>query len=111
MPEWTPILLVTQKDPKVAEPAAGDLYSVGTLGVVVQAVALLPALRRAAPRLRPVWNLRHPVLRQVLRLSGWTFGYVISNQVAFWIWVLVVYMAALVLDVALILAGRPAPKT
>src|ERR1700687_1782615 len=32
----TPILLVTQKDPKVAEPAAGDLYSVGTLGVVVQ---------------------------------------------------------------------------
>ncbi|MCU1451701.1 MAG: murein biosynthesis integral rane protein MurJ [Acidimicrobiales bacterium] len=56
-----------------------------TLGVVVQALVLLPALRRAAPRLRPVWNLRHPVLRQVLRLSGWTFGYVISNQVSFWI--------------------------
>jgi putative peptidoglycan lipid II flippase len=32
-----------------------------------------------------VWNLHHPVIRQVLRLSGWTFGYVISNQVAFWI--------------------------
>jgi putative peptidoglycan lipid II flippase len=56
-----------------------------TLGVVVQALVLLPALRRAAPRLRPVWNLHHPVLRQVLRLSGWTFGYVISNQVSFWI--------------------------
>ena len=56
-----------------------------TLGVVVQALVLLPALRRAAPRLRPVWNLRHPVLRQVLRLSGWTFGYVVSNQVSFWI--------------------------
>jgi putative peptidoglycan lipid II flippase len=56
-----------------------------TLGVVVQALVLLPALRRAAPRLRPVWNLHHPVIRQVLRLSGWTFGYVISNQVAFWI--------------------------
>jgi len=26
----TPILLVTQKDPKVAEPAPGDLYTVGT---------------------------------------------------------------------------------
>jgi len=36
----TPILLVTQKDPKVAEPAAGDLYSVGTLGVVVQLLRL-----------------------------------------------------------------------
>src|ERR1700675_2032620 len=36
----TPILLVTQKDPKVAEPAPGDLYSVGTLGVVVQLLRL-----------------------------------------------------------------------
>src|SRR5579862_6423877 len=36
----TPILLVTQKDPKVAEPAPGDLYAVGTLGVVVQLLRL-----------------------------------------------------------------------
>ncbi|MBV9412609.1 MAG: murein biosynthesis integral membrane protein MurJ [Acidimicrobiia bacterium] len=56
-----------------------------TLGVAVQAFALIPALRRAAPELRFRWNIHHPVLRQVLRLSGWTFGYVISNQVAFWI--------------------------
>jgi putative peptidoglycan lipid II flippase len=56
-----------------------------TLGVAVQALALLPALRRVAPRVRFRWNLHHAVLRQVVRLSGWTFGYVISNQVAFWI--------------------------
>jgi putative peptidoglycan lipid II flippase len=56
-----------------------------TLGVVVQTVVLFPALRRAAPHLRPVWNLRHPVIRHVVRLSGWTFGYVVSNQVSFWI--------------------------
>ncbi|MBV9283554.1 MAG: murein biosynthesis integral membrane protein MurJ, partial [Acidimicrobiia bacterium] len=56
-----------------------------TLGVAVQAVTLIPALRRAAPKLRFRWNLHHAVLRQVVRLSGWTFGYVISNQVAFWI--------------------------
>jgi putative peptidoglycan lipid II flippase len=56
-----------------------------TLGVAVQAIALVPALRRAAPKLRWRWNLHHAVLRQVLRLSGWTFGYVVSNQVAFWI--------------------------
>src|SRR5208282_5832472 len=36
----TPILLVTQKDPKVAEPAPRDLYTVGTLGVVVQLLRL-----------------------------------------------------------------------
>ena len=56
-----------------------------TLGVVVQALALIPALRRVAPRLHFRWDPRAAVLRQVLRLSGWTFGYVISNQVAFWI--------------------------
>src|SRR5207245_4723044 len=54
-------------------------------GWAVQAFALVPAVRRAAPRLRLVLNLRHPALRQVVRLSGWTFGYVISNQIAFWI--------------------------
>src|SRR6201981_1452496 len=43
----TPILLVTQKDPKVAEPAAGDLYSVGTLGVVVQLLRLPDATVKA----------------------------------------------------------------
>ncbi|MBV8559327.1 MAG: murein biosynthesis integral membrane protein MurJ [Acidimicrobiia bacterium] len=56
-----------------------------TLGVAVQAVALVPAVRRVAPELRFRWSPHDAVLRQVLRLSGWTFGYVISNQVAFWI--------------------------
>jgi ATP-dependent Lon protease len=35
-----PILLVAQKDAKVAEPAPGDLYTIGTLGVVVQMLRL-----------------------------------------------------------------------
>src|ERR1700719_669184 len=34
------ILLVAQKDAKVADPQAGDLYNVGTLGVVVQLLRL-----------------------------------------------------------------------
>lgn len=34
-----------------------------------------------------------------------------QGQAAFWVWLLVVYMAALALDVALILTGRPAPRT
>src|SRR5690348_1770712 len=35
-----PILLVAQKDAKVADPQPGDLYAVGTLGVVVQLLRL-----------------------------------------------------------------------
>ena len=42
----TPILLVTQKDPKVAEPAPGDLYAVGTLGVVDDDTVALSNLQR-----------------------------------------------------------------
>jgi ATP-dependent Lon protease len=50
-----PILLVAQKEAKIAEPAPGDLYTVGTLGVVVQLLrlpdgtvkALLEGKRRA----------------------------------------------------------------
>jgi ATP-dependent Lon protease len=35
-----PILLAAQKDAKVAEPGAADIYAVGTLGVVVQLLRL-----------------------------------------------------------------------
>jgi putative peptidoglycan lipid II flippase len=49
------------------------------------ALPLLPALRRAGIRLRPVFNFRHPAVRKVVRLSGWTAGYVAVNQVALWI--------------------------
>jgi hypothetical protein len=34
-----------------------------------------------------------------------------QGQASFWIWVLVVYLFTLALDVALMLAGRPVPKT
>jgi len=53
-----------------------------TLGVVVMAVALLPSLRHVDVRLRflPAW--RHPAVRKVVRMSGWTVGYVVANQLA-----------------------------
>src|SRR5205823_5781630 len=56
-----------------------------TAGVAMQAVALVPFLRRARTRLRPVWAPRHDAVRTMLRLSGWTFGYVVANQVALWV--------------------------
>ncbi len=53
-----------------------------TIGIAVMALALIPALARAGVRLhfRPAW--RHPAVRKLLTLSGWTLGYVAANQVA-----------------------------
>lgn len=68
------------------DPAALALLGLGTTaGVATQAAALWPALRRAGARLRPRWAPRHEAVRSVLRLSGWTFGYVAANQVALWV--------------------------
>ena len=55
-----------------------------TAGVVAQGLALIPSMRRAGLRLRPVWDPRHEAVQRMLRLSGWTFGYVVANQVALW---------------------------
>jgi putative peptidoglycan lipid II flippase len=46
---------------------------------------LWPAMRRAHIRLHWNLDLRHPAVREVARLSGWTLGYVVANQVAFFI--------------------------
>jgi putative peptidoglycan lipid II flippase len=53
-----------------------------TSGIAAMGLALLPALRRARVKIRflPAW--RHPAVRRVMRLSGWTIGYVAANQVA-----------------------------
>jgi putative peptidoglycan lipid II flippase len=53
-----------------------------TAGVVVMALALLPPLARLHARLRFLPRWRHPAVRTMLRLSGWTVGYVIANQIA-----------------------------
>lgn len=53
-----------------------------TAGVVAMTVALWPSIRRAGISLRFRLDWRHPAVRQVGRQSGWTLGYVIANQVA-----------------------------
>lgn len=59
------------------------LLGIGTTaGIVVMALALVPALVRAHGTLRFVPARRDPALRTILRLSGWTVGYVVTNQVA-----------------------------
>jgi len=56
-----------------------------TAGIVAMAVALVPPLLRSGTRLRLVWEWRHPAVVKLLRLSGWTAGYVAANQVAQWL--------------------------
>ncbi|HLU40945.1 MAG TPA: murein biosynthesis integral membrane protein MurJ [Microthrixaceae bacterium] len=52
-----------------------------TAGIAAMAIALLPALRRAEVRLRWDFRPKHPAVRAVLRLSGWTVGFTIANSV------------------------------
>ena len=66
------------------------LLGLGTsLGVVLQGVALVPSLRQAnLGLLRWHWNLRDDALRAVSRLGAWTFGFVVANQVALFVVIL-----------------------
>jgi putative peptidoglycan lipid II flippase len=53
-----------------------------TLGVVVQTVLLTPSLIRARLHVRFLWRPTHEAMRTITRLAGWTFGWVVANQVA-----------------------------
>jgi putative peptidoglycan lipid II flippase len=53
-----------------------------TAGIVAMTLVLWPPVKRAGIGLRPVLDWRHPAVRQVGRMSGWTAGYVLCNQVA-----------------------------
>jgi putative peptidoglycan lipid II flippase len=54
-----------------------------TAGVAAMAVANWPFVRRLPGRLKPLFRFGHPAVRKLGRLSTWTFGYVISNQITF----------------------------
>ncbi|HZJ28137.1 MAG TPA: murein biosynthesis integral membrane protein MurJ [Acidimicrobiia bacterium] len=62
-----------------------------TAGIVAMALVLWPALRGTGARLRFVRDWRHPAVRQLARLSGWTIGYVVANQLAFWVALFLAY--------------------
>jgi len=62
------------------------LLGIGTtLGVVVQAALLLPSLLRADLHIHWLWRPAHPAMRTIIRLAGWTFGWVVANQVALFV--------------------------
>jgi putative peptidoglycan lipid II flippase len=53
-----------------------------TLGIAVMAFALYPALKRAKAPTGFTTNFRHPAVKKLMSLSGWTLGYAAANQVA-----------------------------
>lgn len=53
-----------------------------TLGIAAMAAIVVPAMVAAGLRFRPTWDWRHPVVKKLLTLSGWTIGFVAANQVA-----------------------------
>lgn len=60
------------------------LLGFGTsLGVVLQAIILLPALYRSGYRFRPTLSLRGGGLGKVGDLAIWTIGFVLVNQLSF----------------------------
>lgn len=73
-------------DPSTEGPdAMRTVYVLGvgtTAGVAAMAVGLLPAIKRADIGLRWDFRPRHPAVKSVVRLSGWTVGFAVSNQVA-----------------------------
>jgi putative peptidoglycan lipid II flippase len=73
-------------DPSVTAISDGQRLVLGagtTLGVVAMTVALWPSLRRLGFRwhLRFDWN--HPAVRKLGRLALWVVVYVVANQVAY----------------------------
>jgi putative peptidoglycan lipid II flippase len=60
------------------------LAGTATLGIVAQALVLLPAMRRSGYRWRPRWGWRGVGLRTAGRVAGWTFaGAAVGQLVGF----------------------------
>lgn len=60
-----------------------------TAGVLAMALPqIVAAVRRGQGRLRVRWDPGHEAVRTVLRLSAWTFGFTVANQVAYWVVIL-----------------------
>ena len=67
----------------MSEPSLRWILGIGaTGGVGVMALILLMSTRKAGIRLRFRFDLKHPAVRNLTRLSFWTFGYVLANQIA-----------------------------
>jgi murein biosynthesis integral membrane protein MurJ len=97
-PMWTPIinnvvvivvglLFVVIDGQNSASTVSGGgvlLLGVGTtLGIIVQTIALFPALRKVGFRWQPRFDFRRAELAEIGRMAVWMLGYVVSTQITF----------------------------
>ncbi len=98
-PMWTPIInnvvviavgllfVVTVGLHKSASTvSAGGVLLLGigtTLGIIVQTVALIPALRKVGFRWRPRFDFRRAELAEISHMAVWMLAYVVSTQITF----------------------------
>ncbi|TYP86438.1 murein biosynthesis integral membrane protein MurJ [Blastococcus xanthinilyticus] len=69
-------------EPATIAPGLVWLLGIGTLlGIAVQALVLVPSLRKVGVPLRPRWGLRDTGLREAGTLGLWVVGYVAVSQV------------------------------
>ncbi len=61
----------------------GIISATATLGVVAQALVLIPAMYRSGIRFRIRWGLRGFGMRTAGRVAGWTFAAVLIQQLGF----------------------------
>ena len=86
------------------DPVLVVLLGLGTtVGVVAMTLVLLPAVRQSGGSFHWRFEPRHPAVRQLARLSGWTIGYVAANQVAFFVVLVLAYRSSS--DVTLYIAA------
>ena len=83
----TGVLFILASGPGSTEAATIEPWQVWllgggtTLGIAVQALVLLPSLRRAGVPIRPRWGWRDTGLREAGTLSLWVVGYVAVSQI------------------------------
>ena len=57
-----------------------NLLGIGTtLGIVIQSISLFPVMWRAGFSMRVIFDFRRDEIGEIGRMSGWMFGYVVSQ--------------------------------
>ncbi|GIG57975.1 lipid II flippase MurJ [Longispora fulva] len=79
------VLVMTTAKPTLADTPTGTVWIIGlgtASGIVLQAVSLIPALRKVGFRWAWRFDFRALRLREIARLGGWMVCYVAVSQVA-----------------------------
>jgi putative peptidoglycan lipid II flippase len=92
---WTPVInnvvviavgglfILTEGTHRTADsisPSAVHLLAIGTtLGIIIQSICLFPVLRRAGFSMRLRFDIRRDEIGEIGRMSGWMFGYVVTQ--------------------------------